>query len=77
MFQSAGQAEILRSNQKDQYYVGYLQRSLADILQSVAGKLRRKFQLKKQNKTKQKNKQTNKQNQKKKKKKKMHLLTNW
>ncbi|XP_072036556.1 peroxisome biogenesis factor 10-like [Amphiura filiformis] len=37
MFQPAGQAEILRSNQKDQYYVGYLQRSLADILQGVAG----------------------------------------
>ena len=50
MFQSAGQAEILRSNQKDQYYVGYLQRSLADILQSVAGKLRRKFQFSKRNK---------------------------
>ncbi|XP_077981632.1 peroxisome assembly protein 10-B-like [Glandiceps talaboti] len=37
MFQPAGPPEIVRSNQKDWYYLNYLRGSLADIFQSFAG----------------------------------------
>ncbi|XP_033642254.1 peroxisome biogenesis factor 10-like [Asterias rubens] len=37
MFQPASQPEIIRSNQKDQFYVDFLRNSLADICQSLAG----------------------------------------
>ncbi|XP_038078070.1 peroxisome biogenesis factor 10-like [Patiria miniata] len=37
MFQPASQPEIIRSNQKDQFYANFLRSSLADICQSFAG----------------------------------------
>ncbi|XP_022090297.1 peroxisome biogenesis factor 10-like [Acanthaster planci] len=36
-FQPASQPEIIRSNQKDQFYVDFLRNSLADICQSFVG----------------------------------------
>ncbi|PIK45125.1 hypothetical protein BSL78_18014 [Apostichopus japonicus] len=36
-FDSAGQAEILRSSQKDQFYISQLRSKLADVFQSWAG----------------------------------------
>ena len=37
MFTSAKQAEVIRSNQKDEFYSGYIKGSLADIVQSCIG----------------------------------------
>ncbi|XP_070564134.1 peroxisome assembly protein 10-A-like [Ptychodera flava] len=37
LFKAAGPPEIIRSNQKDWYYLNYLRGSIADIFQSVAG----------------------------------------
>lgn len=39
-FDSAGQAEILRSSQKDQFYISQLRSKLADVFQSWAGNAR-------------------------------------
>ncbi|XP_052830128.1 peroxisome biogenesis factor 10 isoform X3 [Octopus bimaculoides] len=37
MFRRAGQAEILRSNQKDEFYISYLRSALSETFQSVVG----------------------------------------
>ncbi|XP_029647018.1 peroxisome biogenesis factor 10 isoform X2 [Octopus sinensis] len=37
MFRRAGQAEILRSNQKDEFYISYLRSTLSETFQSIVG----------------------------------------
>ena len=39
MFGSAKQAEMVRSNQKDGFYMGYIKGALADITQTLLGTL--------------------------------------
>ncbi|KAK7110304.1 peroxisome biogenesis factor 10-like [Littorina saxatilis] len=40
MFHPAGTAEIVRSHQKDDYYLSFFRSSVADVIQSIAGPLR-------------------------------------
>lgn len=37
MFKKAGRAEIIRSNQKDEHYIGYLKSQITDIFQALLG----------------------------------------
>jgi len=39
MYSIAQQAEIVRSNQKDEFYVSFMRGSMASIMQSLVGKL--------------------------------------
>lgn len=40
MFRKAGTAEIVRSHQKDDFYLSYLRATVADVVQSLAGPMR-------------------------------------
>ena len=43
-FKLASSAEVIRSQQKDDFYISFLRSSVADVIQNVAG---RKCQIKK------------------------------
>jgi len=38
MYSTAQQAEIVRSNQKDEFYMSFMRGSMANIMQSLVGK---------------------------------------
>ena len=37
MFKAAGPAEIVRSHQKDDFYLGYLRQTAADVVHALIG----------------------------------------
>ncbi len=45
MFTGAGKAEIIRSNQKDEFYSTYIRGTLAELTQSILGALPTLFNL--------------------------------
>ena len=38
MFKAAGPAEIVRSHQKDDFYLGYLRKTAADVVHALIGR---------------------------------------
>ena len=39
MFKAAGPAEIVRSHQKDDFYLSFLRKTAADVVHALIGKL--------------------------------------